>query len=221
MITQVEILYEDEVLVVCRKPAGIPVQTARQGQPDMISILRNRYARKKQYTEIFPIHRLDQPVEGVMVFARTKEAASSLSRQVQEKEMDKYYLAIVAGIPSSESGCLEDYLCKDGRTNMSKVVPKGTPHAKFAKLSYQVVKKYENKSLVQIKLETGRHHQIRVQLAHAGYPLVGDKKYNSSQQEVYLPIGLCSVRITFCHPITGKKMDFKVSPIGEAFEKNR
>ena len=175
---QIQIIYEDEAVVVCHKLPGIPVQTPKVGQQDMVSLLRNYYTRKKENNQIFIVHRLDQPVEGVMVFARTKEAAANLNRQVQERQMDKQYFAVVEGKWKEKSGVLENYLLRDGRTNTSKVVPEGTKGAKRARLTYKVERETEENSMVKVQLETGRHHQIRVQMAYAGHPLVGDKKYN-------------------------------------------
>lgn len=230
MKENLKIIYEDEAVVVCHKQPGIPVQTPKAGQQDMVSLLRNYYTSKKENNQIFVVHRLDQPVEGVMVFARTKDAAAKLSRQVQERQMDKQYLAVVQGIWEEKSGVLENYLLRDGRTNTSKVVPKGTAGAKKARLSYEVeqVKKEtfsgeekdekKGRSLVRVWLETGRHHQIRVQMAHAGHPLVGDKKYNPNCPAGYQPIGLCSVKTSFIHPLTGKNMEFAVEPQGNVFQ---
>lgn len=213
-----QIIYEDEAIVVCHKLSGITVQTPKAGQQDMVSLLRNYYTRKKENNQIFVVHRLDQPVEGVMVFARTKEAAAKLSRQVQERQMDKKYLAVVQGIWEEKSGVLENYLLRDGRTNISKVVPKGTTGAKMARLSYEVEQEIDGDSLVRIQLETGRHHQIRVQMAYAGHPLVGDKKYNPNCPSGYQPIGLCSVSTAFVHPTTGKRMEYTVKPQGSVFK---
>ncbi len=242
MNQMIEILQEDRDILVCRKPAGIPVQTAKLGQQDMVSLLKNYRAGNREVPEIYTVHRLDQPVEGVMVFAKTQQAAASLSKQIQQKTMDKYYYAIVEGTPGSPEGKLEDYLLRDGKTNTSRVVSPGTQGAKKAVLSYRVLqmkkgsdrKHGERKeelahevqkaeaaggyqSLLEIHLETGRHHQIRAQLAHAGYPLTGDKKYNPACQSGYLPIGLCSVRLAFCHPATGRKLEYAIEPKGEAF----
>lgn len=230
---KLEIIYEDSEIVVCHKLSGIPVQTSNVRQQDMISLLRNYYSEKKENTDIFVVHRLDQPVEGVMVFARTKQAASSLSRQVQEKHVDKCYLALVEGIFAKHSGVMEDALLRDGRTNTSRVVPKGTKGAKTAKLSYEVIKTVAeseipgliageigqkqndtNYSLIRIQLETGRHHQIRVQMAHAGHPIAGDKKYGRNDLQKRVPLALCSIQITFHHPASGKRMEFTVEPKG-------
>ena len=133
------ILYEDEDILVCHKPAGVAVQTKRLGQADMESLLKNYRVGKGEQPYIGVVHRLDQPVEGVMVFAKTKEAAASLSRQIAAKITDKYYYAMVDGVPKARKGMLEDYLLRDGRTNTSSVVDKGTPEAKRAELSYDVL----------------------------------------------------------------------------------
>ena len=205
--------------MVCHKLPGIAVQSPRAGQQDMVSLLRNYFARKKENTEIFLVHRLDQPVEGVMVFARTKEAAANLSSQVQKRQMDKQYLAVVEGRFEKKSGTLENFLIRDGKTNTSGVVEKEGKGAKKARLSYEVLEETEKDSLVKVILETGRHHQIRVQMAYAGHPLVGDKKYNPQCEAGYQPIGLCSVKTVFVHPLTGKQMEFEVEPQGTLFKK--
>lgn len=251
MKKNIDIIYQDKDLVVCHKPAGIPVQTAKTGQQDMVSLLRNHYGEKGEDTQVFVVHRLDQPVEGVMVFARTKQAAADLSRQSREKSMNKCYMALAEGIFQESSGSLEDYLLRDGRKNTSCVVPYGTPGAKQAKLSYQVVEVWQpdqnlwkepesdlnslqqegrrlfskhwqsqrehTVSLLQINLETGRHHQIRVQMAHAGHPLAGDKKYNPNCPPGYLPVALCSVKLRFCHPGDGRNMEFGIRSLHEDF----
>lgn len=241
MSPQIEILKEDNAILVCRKPAGIPVQTAKPGQQDMISLLKNYRAAKREAPEIYAVHRLDQPVEGIMVFAKNQRAAAALSRQIQGKTVDKYYHALVEGVPDPPKGRLEDYLLRDGKTNTSKVVVSGTKGAKKAVLAYRVLEvrnegeaettertqdegeresteEIRNSeggsgrpvSLLEIQLETGRHHQIRVQLAHAGHPLVGDKKYNPDCPAGYRPIALCSVRLAFDHPVTGERMSFAI-----------
>ena len=218
MKEKLQIIYEDEVIVVCHKLAGIPVQTQKAGQQDMVSLLRNHYAGQKENNQIFVVHRLDQPVEGVMVFARTREAAAKLSRQVQERSMDKQYLAVVQGIWQEKSGELENYLLRDGKTNTSRVVAEGTSGAKKARLSYQVKQEEQGNSLLRIQLETGRHHQIRVQMAYAGHPLVGDKKYNPQCEAGYQPIGLCSVKTSFVHPVSGERMEYTTAPQGSVFQ---
>lgn len=206
------ILYEDEDIIVCRKPAGVAVQTKRLGQADMESLLKNYRVGKGEVPYIGVVHRLDQPVEGVMVFAKTKEAAASLSRQIAAKLTDKYYYAMVDGVPKARKGTLEDYLLRDGRTNTSAVVKRGTREAKRAELSYEVLEQKGERAILRIRLETGRHHQIRVQLSHAGMPIVGDRKYNF--KENMTPSGgqlaLCSYQLGLKHPKTHKNLTFEI-----------
>lgn len=232
-----EILQEDRDILVCRKPAGIAVQTARIGQQDMVSLLKKYRAGKKEEPQIYVVHRLDQPVEGIMVFAKNKKAAASLSGQIQQGGMDKYYYAVVEGSMEPAKGMLTDYLLRKGKDNTSCVVSKGTKGAQKAELYYRTLERREGKglacgnldlgsrnakdldvkSLVEVRLKTGRHHQIRVQFAHAGHPLMGDRKYNPKCGTDYLPIGLCSVGIAFFHPSTEERMAFSIRPEGAAF----
>ena len=171
-----EILFEDDQILVCHKPAGTAVQTASFSSPDMVSLLKNHLMReaKKSGTPLkgapylAVIHRLDQPVEGLLVFAKTPAAARELNRQLASSGFGKYYRALVNGIPSPLEGTLEDYLVSDGRANITRVCKKDTPGAKFARLSYKVIESRDGLSLVDIVLDTGRRHQIRVQMAHLG-----------------------------------------------------
>lgn len=214
------IIYEDTEVLVCKKAAGIAVQTAKFGQQDMVSLLKNYRAMKKEEPYIGLVHRLDQPVEGVMVFAKTKQAAANLSGQIREKQANKYYYAVVCGKPKEKQARLVDYLTKDGKNNTSFVVPKETKGAKRAELWYKVLQQKENKSLLCIDLKTGRHHQIRVQLSHMGCPIYGDSKYAGAIEampETYRPLALCAYKIAFVHPKTKEKMEFQVKPEGEAF----
>ena len=154
------------------------------------------------------MHRLDQPVEGVLVFAKNKKAAAGLTRQITTGNIVKEYLAVTEGIPQPSEGELCDWLLRNGRTNTSQVVEPGTPQAKEAKLRYQVEQTDEEqqKALVHIWLHIGRHHQIRVQFAHAGYPLMGDTKYGrEAVAGRYCPVALCSCRIVFYTSGDGKK----------------
>ena len=197
------ILYEDAQLVVCCKPRGVLSAADSSGQESMAALLAPR--------TVFPVHRLDRDVPGVMVFAKTKEAASDMSRQVQMKEADKFYYAVTDGVPVEKTGSLEDYLLRDGRTNTSKVVKEGTAGAKKARLSYEVLAEDGTHAILKIQLDTGRHHQIRVQLAHAGYPIVGDRKYNANSSATLGDhLKLCSYKIGFVHPKTHKKMEFEI-----------
>lgn len=205
-----EILYRDEDLCVIHKRAGLAVQSARASVPDLVSMLRNEFlAEGIRNPWLGLVNRLDQPVEGILLIALNEKAAADLSRQVADHiHMEKWYQALVCGKPSEKSGTLVDYLLKDGRTNMSRVVPEGTKGSKRSELRYEVLESWEDKSLLQIRLLTGRHHQIRVQLAHAGMPIVGDAKYGTAGGQLCL----CSFKTAFRHPRTGKQMEFEVKP---------
>lgn len=221
MVQGIKVLWEDADVVVCRKEAGIPTQSAKAGQQDMVSLLRNMRAARGEPPEIYVAHRLDQPVEGLMVFAKNQRAASALSAQFREGHVDKIYHAIAKGRMERQEGRLEDWLLRDGKQNISHVVPPEAAGAKRAALRYRLLAsgsmEGEPASLLEVCLESGRHHQIRVQFAHAGHPLVGDKKYDPQCGEGYLPIGLCSVVLSFAHPATGERMEFSIEPEGRAF----
>ncbi len=217
------IVYEDKDILVCHKPAGLAVQTGKLGQKDLVSEIKNYLG--SPYLGL--IHRLDQPVEGLLVFAKTPFAAKELSRQVAEHILNKKYVAVVCGKGFLEETTLENYLVKDNKTNMSKVAKTTASGAKRAELSVKTLQynETEDTALVEVALVTGRHHQIRVQLAHAGFPLLGDSKYgteNSIQKSKACGVknvALCACSLAFWHPRTGKEMDFAVKPKGEIFRK--
>lgn len=223
-----QILYEDEHIIVCYKPAGIPTQTSKLGEQDMVSLLKN-YLYKNQTEKREPyvavIHRLDQPVEGILVFAKTPFAAKELNKGLQGADFGKYYTAVLWGIPDKKEDTLEDYLVKDGRTNTSRVCDPFEKDAKKAILSYETIATGQDDgkevSLVRVKLDTGRHHQIRVQMANMGCPIWGDAKYNraSAQDRRIRQVALCAYRLEFIHPKTKKRMEFEVEPKGEGFGK--
>lgn len=224
-LTSQDILYEDKDIIVCHKKPGIATQTSRLGEPDMLSILKN-YLRSSY---IGLIHRLDQPVEGILVFAKTKEAAAGLSAQNEGETMSKkYYAAIAQEGEIREEAVLVDFLMKSGRENISKVVDKEVKGARRSELSYRIVKSLQQENgqrtaLVRVKLGTGRHHQIRVQMANAGMPLLGDTKYGSEKSKCLSmdmgikSVALCAYDLEFVHPKTGKKMNFMIEPSGNAF----
>lgn len=224
------ILYEDNDIIVCHKPAGIATQTARVGQADMVSEIMNYLkaassdSKKPLYVGV--IHRLDQPVEGILVFAKNKAAAAELSRQAAGDAMEKEYLAVACGENFPQRGELKDYLLKDGKANTSRIVPPEVKGAKEARLSYEILSEGQfGTALIRVRLHTGRHHQIRVQMANAGMPLLGDRKYGGdaaaalSLQLGIKEIALCAYRLTFTHPKTGKRMQFEISSEGKAFHK--
>lgn len=226
------ILYEDDDMIVCHKAAGIATQTARVGQADMVSEVTNyltRQARsgagKVPYVGV--VHRLDQPVEGVLVFARNQRAAAELSRQITENRMEKYYYAVVCGQKFVQRGRLTDHLLKDGKTNTSRIVPPEVKGAKKAVLDYEILAEKDftpRLALVRIRLHTGRHHQIRVQMSHAGMSLLGDHKYADvqtvriSEQMHVKEIALCAYRLILQHPETGERMQFQIQPEGKSFQ---
>lgn len=211
------IIFEDEQILVVKKDAGIPVQAGRMRMMDLQGLIKNElYKRNRSGGEPYLglIHRLDQPVEGVMVFAKTPAVAAELSRQVTDGRMKKHYLALLCGKPSQNSGTLVDYLLKDGRTNTSSVVEKGVKDAKRSELNYKVLKSGKTTTLVEVELLTGRHHQIRVQMANAGWPLYGDTKYNPKFQDTteYVQTALCAYKLSFVHPKSKKVMEFCIKP---------
>lgn len=225
---KLNILYEDEVMLACVKPFGVPSQGDKSNDEDMLTLLKNHLFDNSDSEEepyLAVIHRLDRPVGGVMIFAKTPEAAAKLSDEMQDGNIIKYYQAILTGELPDDCGELEDYMIKDSRTNTARVAQKGDKGAKKARLSYEVLDVFETDegvlSYVLIELETGRHHQIRVQMASRGCGIWGDTKYNpifSKTKRKYRQIGLYSSRIELNHPVTGEHMVFKSEPEGEAFE---
>lgn len=215
---ELTILHEDKDIIVCYKPAGVATQTARLSQQDMVSLLKNHLAENDETPYIGVVHRLDQPVEGVMVFAKNKEAAADLSEQMKEHGIGKHYYAVTDGVPESTMGTLTNYLVTDHKTNTTSVVSKERKNAKKAVLAYNVVYIKGNRALINVSLKTGRQHQIRVQMAHMGCPLLGDQKYGKGKVQGIRTPGLCSYRITFNHPTTKKRMHFEVKPQNKVFQ---
>lgn len=212
----VKIIYEDNHLLVVEKPVNIPSQKDESNDPDMLTILKEdikmRY-NKPGDVYLGLVHRLDRPVGGVMVFARTSKAASRLSEQIRNGVFKKVYLAVVHGELKEQCAKLVHYLLKDGGTNTVKVVDKGVEGAKEALLEYKVLE-YKNSglSLLKINLHTGRPHQIRVQLASIGHPLYGDQKYGAHLNKPGQQIALWSNTITLNHPTQNEEMIFNSYP---------
>ena len=209
-----KILYEDNHIIVVEKPNNIPSQADKTGDEDMLSIIK--FYIKKKYNKpgdvyLGLVHRLDRPTGGVMVFARTSKAASRLSEQIRTKQVEKKYLATCDGKLEKEKDTWKDFLFKNERTNMSRVVPEGTKNAKEAILDYEVVKYNEKTdlSVVKVNLHTGRHHQIRVQFASRGHFLLGDQRYGKQDKT---QIALFSYELEFEHPVTKQKMHFTLKP---------
>ena len=223
-ITDEDILMEDAHLLAVRKPAGIAVQNSRPGQMDLESAVRNHLAEHGSggVPYLGVVHRLDQPVEGIVLFAKNAKAAGSLSAQLTDGRMEKEYLAVTAVRPEVPRASLLDYLRKEPGQNRSAVVRAGSPMAKESLLSYALAEELPAKEnctryLLRIRLMTGRHHQIRVQMAHAGMPLLGDRKYNPEDPGIF-SLALSAFRLSFMHPKTGKRLSFLVRPENPAFE---
>ena len=199
------IVYEDNHILVVEKPVNIPVQKDSSKDLDFHTMLKNyikeKYNKKgKVYLAL--LHRLDRPVGGIMVFAKTSKAAERLSKQIQNHTFEKKYIAVVEGETKTEEK-LEDYLLKDEKKNVVKIDARG----KKASLTYKLLYYKNNKSLVDIKLITGRKHQIRVQFASRGMPLYGDQKYNP-KAEPKKQIALHAYAVSFFHPTTKEKLTF-------------
>ena len=209
----IRVLYEDNHLLVVEKPANVPVQADASGDEDLLTACKGYIKEKYQKPgEVYLglVHRLDRPVGGVMVFARTSKAAARLTEQFSAHRTKKRYAAIVAGTAPGE-GRLTDCLLKNEATNTTAVVPAGTPGAKQAKLSFRTLAREKGLSLLDVDLQTGRPHQIRVQLSHAGYPIHGDQRYNPNAK-VGEQIRLWAYALTIAHPTLKEEMTFYALP---------
>ncbi len=255
VINMLKILYEDEQILVVWKPAGTESQESRGFGRDMVSEIRKHIHSQfpeKGIPYVGVIHRLDKPVSGLLVYAKTQKAAAALSKQTVERRMKKKYLAVLCGKPVDNVDNFVDYLLKRGRENRSCIVDKGITGAKRAELSFrilesQVLEPYGELSLAEITLQTGRHHQIRVQMAGHGLPLWGDQKYNtassygwnlpatsasdsvhlsaaSAENGIHLPasnagLALSAWHLAFTHPVTEKQMVFEKLPEEGIFQR--
>lgn len=207
----IPIIYEDNHLLVIDKPSGVLSQEDHTGDPDVLTLCK-KYVKKKYNKPgdvwMGLVHRLDRPVSGVMVLAKTSKAASRLSEQIRKNNMDKTYWAMVEGMtPPSET--LVHYLEKDKRSNNVSAYNKPRGKAKESKLSFETLKQNSKFSLVEIDLYTGRPHQIRVQLAKVGHPLWGDYRYGEEGSKDGKEMGLRAVRLTIKHPTKKEKMTFE------------
>lgn len=230
---QTQIVYEDEAVLVIRKPAGLATESAGIGQKDVVSELKNYVAKKNpgKMPYLGVVHRLDQPVEGLLVFAKTKKAAENLTAQLGKGTLKKEYLAVVCGKVPENTGRLVDYLAKekgmavvrdtaDADVQAEKAAD---AQAKKAVLTYMKKAETEELTLLAVQIETGRFHQIRAQLSHAGFPILGDEKYGSeeskelSREKKIRFTALCAASLSFRHPVTGKIMAFTQAPQNPAF----
>lgn len=212
---ELNIIYEDNHIIVVEKSTNIPSQGDKTGNIDMLQLVK-QYIKEKYHKPgdvyLGLVHRLDRPVGGVMVFAKTSKAAARLSEQVRNKQFKKRYLVICDGKFKNKKGTLENYLLKNERLNISRVVAEGVKKAKQAKLDYEVLKYNAeiNLSILKINLYTGRHHQIRVQLANIGHSIYGDQKYGNRGRGKQ--ICLWAYELSILHPITKEEMTFQVLP---------
>ena len=220
-----KVIYEDNHILVVEKPCNVPSQADNTGDVDMMALckdyLREKY-NKPGNIYVGLVHRLDRPVGGIMVFAKTSKASSRLSESIRTKNFNKTYLAIVENNHLEEEGIFEDYMYKNEALNKSAVCSKGKSGAKLARLSYKIIstqiinrKPY---SLVEINLETGRHHQIRVQFSSRKCPLYADQKYGNGP--ISEQIALWAYKVSFKHPVKDEIVTFKCNPPNEAIWKS-
>ncbi|MGN0430237.1 MAG: RluA family pseudouridine synthase [Acetatifactor sp.] len=223
-----KVIYEDKDIMVIHKPAGLATQTGQIGSMDVVSELKNYLAAKGEDSYVGVIHRLDQPVEGLLVFAKNKRAAAHLSGQLAKDNLNKEYDAVVCGVTECREETLTDYLRKgnDSRAQVVTGEEARFPDARRAVLHYCVKEEappFPGTTLIHVTLQTGRFHQIRAQMAHAGYPLLGDVKYGNemsaelSRQYGIRQVALCASAMSLQHPVTGKKLHFEIKPVGGGF----
>ncbi|CEN77149.1 pseudouridine synthase RsuA-like [[Clostridium] sordellii] len=211
----INVIYEDNHLLVVEKPVNVLSQGDDTNDKDMVNLLKNYL--KVKYSKpgnvfVGLVHRLDRPVGGIMVFAKTSKAASRLSEQVRNKSFKKTYRAVLNGNMKKDKDILKDYLYKNKKTNMVSVVNKNHKDAKDAELSYETISKNEKFSMVQVDLKTGRPHQIRVQFSSRNHPLFGDQRYGQHINKKGDQIALWSYKIEITHPTTKEKMEFICNP---------
>jgi len=213
----VKVLYEDNHIITAIKPAGVLSQGDGSDSPDILTILKAYIKEKYEKPgEVYLglVHRLDRPVSGVMVFARTSKAASRLSEQIRQRKVDKIYRCVVNGVLEGE-GRLENYISKDEARNMVTVTDTEKPGFKASYLDYKALSSKDGMTLVEVKLGTGRSHQIRAQMAHSGYPLIGDQKYGKKDIRTK-DIALEAYKLSFEHPVKREFITFE-APIPSVF----
>jgi 23S rRNA pseudouridine1911/1915/1917 synthase len=236
----IDIVYEDNYIIACIKPYGVPSQADKTYGVDMITMVKEYLYEKSESEEepyVAVINRLDRPVAGIILFAKDESTAAKLSDMVQDREIQKFYQVVVQGYMEDAEGDLSDYLLHDKKKNITQVVSKGTKGAKYAELHYEVLDELDTDegpiSYLLVELKTGRHHQIRCQMAANGTPIWGDNKYNlgskgakggpspakgGKKTKEQKEIGLYSTKMVFNHPVTGEEVFLHREPEGKAFE---
>ena len=204
----IKIIYSDDTLIVCVKPAGVPCESANE----KVKSLSDLIAAQLGVQYVGMVHRLDQVTEGLMVYSLSPKYTGKLCELVASGEAKKEYLAVVHGRPENEKGEMKDLLFRDPKKNKSFVVDRNRRGVKEASLEYEVLDSKDSLSLVKIKLHTGRTHQIRVQFASRGLPLLGDGKYGSRVSDKQGGFALWAHRLTFAHPKTRELVDVKSMP---------
>jgi len=200
-----ELVYTDDRIVVCVKPAGVPSTDVPGGVPELV-----RRALDDPNAVVRTVHRLDQTVSGLMVLARTKRAAAELSEQIRTGTFQKTYLAVVHGCPAAEEGTFRDLLLRDKAARKTHVVTEPGKDVQEAILHYRLLRRTQTMSRVHIRLQTGRTHQIRTQFSSRAMPLVGDRKYGAPESDC--TVALWSYSLAFTHPKTGEAMEFTLEP---------
>lgn len=200
-----EIIYQDRDIIVCIKPARVLSTDEPGGMPELL-----REALDNPKADIRTVHRLDRVVSGLMVLARSAQAASELSRQIREDQFQKEYLAVIHGRPETDSGTLTDLLLRNKQERKTYIVTEPAKGVQEAILHYQVLGSSDNLSRVRIQLVTGRTHQIRAQFSGRNMPLVGDRKYSLLEDDC--EIALWSYRLAFAHPVSKENMEFTMLP---------
>ena len=211
-MNKLNVLYEDNHVIVVEKVPNILSQSDITGDVDLLTMVK-KYIKEKYNKPgnvyVGLVHRLDRVVGGIMVFAKTSKAAKRLNEQIKNNTIKKTYVAILDGILDKKEDTLIDYIYKDEKNRLAKIVSKDYKGAKKAELNYQVLGYYKDKTIVKINLITGRYNQIRVQFKNIGYPLYGDQKYGNKNDEL---IGLYAYKLEFMHPISNEKLSFELVP---------
>lgn len=213
-----EIVYEDNHILVVNKEAGEIVQGDKTGDKPMVESLKEYLKTKyNKPGNVFcgVVHRIDRPVSGLLIFAKTSKALSRLNEMIKTGEIKKTYRALIEGHPEVESGKLEGFLTSVEKQNKSYISPVEKPGSKYSALEYRTIKKGDRYSLIEINLLTGRKHQIRTQLSNYGHPIKGDLKYGAKRSNPGGGISLQSAKLEFIHPVSKKHLEFQAPPLSE------